>query len=91
MGAVGEGDRVAGTIVARQGGEPAVDPAGEQGHTLVGGRRAEQGRHGEGEEVVRCQQLLGDDGAVERGVGRLVGDAAVVIDEAYEAGVLDAV
>ena len=70
----------------------AVDLPREQGEPLAGRRGpGSSARDRNVTEVLRVQQVLFDVHAVERGVGRVVGHFAVVVDEAHEAGVLDTV
>ena len=78
-------------VLAREHHVLPADLAREQRHALVLRGAAVERRDREGDEVVGLDQLRQDLEAVVRGVGRVVRDAAVVVDEADEARVLHAV
>ena len=78
-------------VLAREHGVLPVDFAREQRHALVLHGGAVERVEFEMDKVRRLQQLRQGDLAVVRGVGRVVGEAAVVVLEADEARVLDAV
>ncbi len=65
--------------------------AGEQREALVPHLGAVERADPEPQEVVGLEDLRQDHLAVERGVGRVVADRAVVVEELDEPGVLDAV
>ena len=91
MNVVGEHDENVLVVLAREHGVVAVDFAREQRHAFVLHGGAVERDELEMNEVRRLQQLRQDDLAVVSGVGRVVGEAAVVVLEADEARVLDAV
>ena len=91
MDVVGEHQEDVLVVLAREHGVLAVDLAREQRHALVLHGGAVERAEFEMDKVRRLQQLRQRDLAVVSGVGRVVGEAAVVVLEADEARVLDAV
>src|ERR1700733_10593810 len=87
---VGEGDGVGLAVRSRHRGVATVYSSGEQGQTLVGRGLPDERPRGEGLEVLGLEQLLTDVGSAVGRVGGVVGDRAVVVDEANETGVLHA-
>ena len=69
----------------------AVDAPGKQGHALVGDLGTVERADAEAHEVVGLEELRQDHAAVEGSEGGAVANRAVILDEAHEAGVLDAV
>ena len=78
-------------VLAGEHGIEAADLPGEDRHAFVFGGRAIQGNESKVEEVGSLHQFRHDDPAIEGGEGRVVDVGAVVVLEANEAGVLDAV
>jgi len=78
-------------IVTPQRGIEPIDLAGKQSHALVPGTNPVERDETEGEEVLGLDQLWQDREAVERGVGGVVGDRAIVVGETGEPGVFDSV
>src|SRR5581483_11746482 len=69
----------------------AIDPPREESHTLVLYRAPIQGPGAEAEKIRGFEKLWQNRSSVVSGVGGIVEDAAIVLDEANEAGVLHAV
>ena len=85
---LGEGHGVGLAVRSRHRGEPTVDPSWEQPEALVGGGPPDERHGGEALEVRGRKQLLADVGSAVGGVGGVIRDRAIVVDEADEAGVL---
>ena len=91
MGIVGEHDEEVLVVLPREHRVAAVDAAGEKRHALVLHGAAIEREHAEMQEVLRLDELRQDGASVVGGVGGVIHDRAVVLGEADEAGVLDAV
>ena len=78
-------------VLAGEHGIEAVDLPGEQGHAFVLGGRTVQGDEPKEEEVGGLHQFRHDHLAIEGGEGGVVDVGAVIVLEADEAGVFDAV
>ena len=78
-------------VLSRDHRVAAVDAAGEERHAFVFHGAPVEREHAEVLEIARLDELRQDDAAVVCRVGRVIDDAPVVLDEADEAGVLDAV
>src|SRR5689334_22141162 len=87
---VGEGDGVGLAVRSRHGGVATVYSSGEQGQTFVGRGLPDEGPGRKGLEVLGFEELLADVGSTVGRVGGVVGNRAVVVDEADEAGILHA-
>ena len=91
VGMVGEHEVDVDPVLPAEHGVVAVDFPREEGEALVGDGGAVQCAGVEGAEVGGGDNLREDVRPVVGRVGRVVGDLAVIIGEADEAGVLDAV
>src|ERR1700687_3135527 len=78
-------------VLAGEHGIESADLPWEEGHAFVFGRRTIQGYESKEEEIGSLHQLRYHDPAIVGGERRVVDVRAVIVPEAGEAGILDAV